>query len=339
MVKKFVVGVFALLFLASFQVFAHGQNESGAAPGGAQKPTVITLYTSEALDLVTQDVDAFMKADPSVKVHLFRSGTGPVVAKLEAEMQANDVKADVLWFADIAYFHKLASEGKLLPVHVSVKGVPAKFDYQGGRYWEVRQIFNVLAYNTLKVKTPPTSWDVLTDPKYKGHVALPSPAYSGAAFTGLATFVKTPGIGWGFYKKLAANDPVLERGNGAVANGLASGQFDVAQVVGFMVRNLKVKGSPVNYVWPKEGAPLIPTPLGVLASSKHPKAGAAFINFLLSDAGQKLFISQGYLPVRPGIGVPPGVPSLKNLHVLQVNVGYMNQNHSELMSQYQKLFP
>ncbi|HUZ17208.1 MAG TPA: extracellular solute-binding protein, partial [Spirochaetia bacterium] len=260
-------------------------------------------------------------------------------AKLQAEMQANDVKADVIWFADIAYFHKLASEGKLLAANVTAKDVPAEFKYEGGKYWEVRQIFNVVAYNTEKVKTPPTSWMVLADPKYKGKVGMPSPAYSGGAFTGLATLTQTPGLGWQFYKDLAKNDTVVEQANGAIANKLASGEFEVGTVVGFMIRNLKEKGSPVNYVWPKEGAVLIPTPVGVLSSTKHPNSATKLIDYMLSDRGQKLFVKQGYIPVRPGMGVPPGVPDLSSLHVLQVNVDYMNNNHDQLMSEFQKLFP
>lgn len=337
MLRKLTIATVIVLCLMSAQVFAGGQKE-GSSSKAAGQPTKITLYTSEALGLVTQMVNAFMDATPSVKVNIFRSGTGPVVAKLEAEMQANDVNADVIWFADIAYFHKLASEGKLMTLNVTAPDVPAKFKYEGGKYWEVRQIFNVIAYNTQKVTTPPDSWTVLTDPKYKGKVGMPSPAYSGAAFTGLATLTQTPGLGWKFYQDLAKNSPVVEQGNGSVANKLASGEFSVGTVVGFMIRNLKEKGSPVNYVWPKQGAVLIPTPVGALASSKHPAADAKFLDYLLSTAGQKLFVKQGYIPVRPGMGIPSGVPSLKNLHVLQVNVSYMNKEHSQLMSRYQQLF-
>lgn len=336
MIRKIAIGTLLVLLLVGLRAFAGGQKEGSAA--NTNQPTTINLYTSEALGLVSQMVNDFMKTDPAVKVRIFRSGTGPVVAKLQAEMQANDVKADVIWFADIAYFHKLASEGKLMTVHVTAPDVPAKFRYEGGKYWEVRQIFNVIAYNTLKVKTPPTSWSVLTNPEYKGKVGMPSPAYSGAAFTGLATLTQTPALGWKFYQNLAKNNPVVEQGNGSVANKLASGEFEVGTVVGFMIRNLKVKGSPVNYVWPKQGAVLIPTPVGVLASTKHPQAASAFINYLLSTRGQKLFVKQGYIPVRPNMGIPKGVPSLSKLHVLQVNVGYMSGHHDQLMSRFQKLF-
>ncbi len=64
--------------------------------------------------------------------------------------------------------------------------------------------------------------------------------------------------------KLKDNGVVVEQSNGTVAQKLATGEFVVASVVDFFLRDMKAKGSPVDHVWPREGAILIPTPIGIV---------------------------------------------------------------------------
>ena len=59
-------------------------------------PRVLTLYTSEVQANVQQHIDLFKAQYPGVDVRLFRSGTGEVTAKLEAEFSANNPQADML---------------------------------------------------------------------------------------------------------------------------------------------------------------------------------------------------------------------------------------------------
>jgi len=52
-----------------------------------------------------------MRRIPGVSVKIFRAGSGPVEAKIDAEMQAGRIQADVIWFADIGFFQNLARKG------------------------------------------------------------------------------------------------------------------------------------------------------------------------------------------------------------------------------------
>ena len=299
----------------------------------------ITLYTSESQDQVNEMKTDFEAAYPGVKVNVFRNGTGPVIAKLQAEMDAKAVQADLIWFADDAFFGSVADKWLLPYDSAEAKNLPGNFKYAGGRYYEVRQIFNVVAYNTKKVTKPPTSWKDLTDPGLKGKVGMASPLYSGAAFSTLGTLVHLPDFGWDFYKALKDNEVKIEQGNGGVANKLASGEYSMVSVVDFMVRNLKNSGSPVDQIWPKEGAILIPTPVGIMKDSKNLVTAKAFVDYLLSERGQKLFLKQGYLPVKAGIGTPPGTPSLDQFKIAPTDSDYITKNREGLKENYLKLFP
>jgi iron(III) transport system substrate-binding protein len=304
----------------------------------AQAKGTVTLYTSESLDKVNEMKLDFEKRNPGVILNIYRSGTQVVISKLQAEFQAGGALADMIWMADIDYFEDLTKKALLVPyIPPEAEKVPAKFKYEGGRYHEVRLIFNTVGYNTLRVKTRPTSWHDLTDLQWKGKVGVASPFYSGAAFSTLGTQIPMPGFGWDFYRKLKQNGVVVEQSNGTVAKKLATGEFLMVSVVDFMVREAKTDGSPVDHIWPKEGAILIPTPVAILKGGKNPDGAKAFLGYLYSPEGQRLFVQQGYVPVLPGIEGPKSVPPEK-LEVVLTDQAYISTHREELKTKYRELF-
>ncbi len=304
----------------------------------AQAKGSVTLYTSESLDKVNEMKLDFEKRNPSLTLNIYRSGTQVVISKLQAEQQAGGMLADMIWMADIDYFEDLARKDGLVPsTPPEAEKVPAKFTYDGGRYHEVRLIFNTVAMNTLRVKTRPTSWRDLAEPRFKGKVGVASPFYSGAAFSTLGTQVNMPGFGWDYYRKLKDNAVVIEQSNGTVAKKLATGEFHVVSVVDFMVREAKATGSPVDHIWPKEGAILIPTPIGVLKGAKNPEGARAFLRYLYSSDGQRLFVRQGYVAVLPGVEGPKDMPPEK-LEVILTDQAYIGKHREELKAKYRELF-
>ena len=326
-----VAGMLALL--ASFSLLCVFPQEAPAQAKGT-----VTLYTSESLDKVNEMKLDFEKRNPGVTMNIYRSGSQVVISKLQAEFQAGGVLADMIWMADIDYFEDLAKKD-LLGVYNPPEAdkVAGKFKYEGGRYHEVRLIFNTVGLNTLRVKTRPTSWKDLTDPRYKGKVGMASPFYSGAAFSTLGTQINMPGFGWGFYQKLKENGVIIEQSNGTVAKKLATGEFQLVSVVDFMVREAKASGSPVDHIWPREGAILVPTPIGVLKGAKNPEGARAFLRYLYSPEGQRVFVQQGYVPVLPGIEGPKDMPPEK-LEVLLTDQDYIGKHREELKAKYRELF-
>lgn len=309
---------------------------AGAAPSASG---TVTLYTSESDDDVNLITGDFMRRTPGVQVKIFRAGSGPVIAKIQAEMQAGKIQADVIWFADIAFFQDLARKDLLASFAPPTgRRANAQFHYDGGRYHEVRLIFNVVAYNTNHVKFRPSSWWDLTLPRYKGRAGMPSPFVSGAAFSQVGTFAAMREFGWGYYRKLQENNAVILRSNGDVIQKLASGEISVAQVVDFFVRSLKAQGSPVDHIWPSEGAVLVPTPVAIIKGSSNEAAARAFVDYLYTPDAQRLFVQRSYIPVMPGIAMPPGTPDPADLKVIQTNLGFIEKNREEIKKTFTDIF-
>ena len=338
MIRAWIQGPIILLVaavgLASALPVSWPPQAGAAAPGG---PCVI--YTSESDDDVNALAEDFMRRMPAVNVKIFRAGSGPVEAKIEAEMQAGRIQADVIWFADIAFYQNLARRGLLLPYSPpAAGGVPRMFHYEGGQFHEVRLIFNVLGFNTRQVKFRPTSWWDLTLPRYRGRAGMPSPFVSGAAFGHVGTFAALREFGWPFYEKLAANKAVVLRSNGDVIQKLASGEVSVAQIVDFFVRAARAQGSPVDYVVPKEGAVLVPTPVGIIKATSNRAAAEALVNYLFTAEAQRLLAARSYIPVRPGVPAPAGTPEAAQIKVISPDLGYIEAHREEIKQRFAALF-
>ena len=73
---------------------------SSAAAVADHAPQQLTLYTSVTQNTVTAVVDGFTKADPGVKVSVFRATTGQLNARIAADQHSGGLRAGVIWGTD-----------------------------------------------------------------------------------------------------------------------------------------------------------------------------------------------------------------------------------------------
>jgi iron(III) transport system substrate-binding protein len=149
---------------------------------------------------------------------------------------------------------------------------------------------------------------------------MPSPLYSGAAAIMLSTMTARPDLGWKLFEGLKANEAVAVRGNGAVLKSVASGEKSYGVLVDFMAYNAKKQGSPIDFVFPKEGAPAVTEPVAIVKTTKNEVAAKAFVDFILSDDGQKLALAMGYIPAKPSIGSPSWLPAGTKINVMASDI-------------------
>lgn len=274
--------------------------------GWAQK-TSLTLYVAGAqLPDVNALLESFYRQNPDLEVKVFRSGAGEVVAKLRAELEAGNPQPDLVWLVGEEYFQELSQKGLLRRIPPTFPGLPAEYAYEGGRYYEVRLLYNVIAVNTRRVSALPTAWRDLLRPEYRNQLAMADPNYTGPAL--LAVGYLAGRYGFGFFEQLKQNGLVIEPSNPVLQQKLAQGEYGLALTNDYGVRQEIEKGAPLRIVYPKDGAILSPTPIAVPTWSKHPQEAERFLRFLLSPEGQRVFAERGYYPVIPGSPKPQGAP-------------------------------
>jgi len=308
---------------------------TAAAQGAKGK---LVLYTSQPERDASQTVAGFKQANPGVDVEVFRSGTTEVMGKLAAEFSAGQPKADVLLIADAASMEALKRDGRLLAYpNANVSGLaPGSFDADK-TYFGSKLITTGIAVNT-SAKNRPKSWADLEKPDYKGQIAMPSPLYSGAAAIMLGIMTMRSDLGWQFFEKLKADDAIAVRGNGAVLTAVANGEKPYGVLVDFMAFNAKAKGSPVDFVFPAEGSPAVTEPVAILKTTQNADAARAFVDFILSDAGQKLAASMGYIPARASVGMPSWFPQGTRINIMPTNISAVVQSNSANLKRFADLF-
>lgn len=290
----------------------------------------LTLYAAGAqLPDLSALVEAFKTTNPGVEIKLFRSGAGEVITKLRAELEAGNPQPDLIWLVGTQFFQELSTKGLLRRVPPTMPGFPLRFAYEGGKYYEVRFLYNILAVNRNRLPKPPSSWRELTNPEYRGLVVMADPNYSGPALAALGTL--TERYGFGYFEALKANGLRVEQSNPLLQQKLAQGEYALAITNDYGVRQEIAKGSPLSIVYPSDGAILAPTPIGIPTWSKNPALAEKFLRFLLSDRGQQVFAERGYYPVLAGSPGPQGGP-LKILSMQAKGVS------AELLSRFNALF-
>jgi iron(III) transport system substrate-binding protein len=182
-------------------------------------------------------------------------------------------------------------------------------------YFSTKLITTGIVYNT-KAPFVPTSWADLTRPEAKGLIAMPSPLTSGAAMIHAVTLTGTLPQGWDYYAALAANGAQASGGNGDVEKAVAGGDKLFGMIVDYLPIRDAAKGSPVAFVFPTEGVSAVTEPVAILKSAKNPEAAKKFVDFLLSEDGQKLAASMGYIPALASVALPAGYPARDTIKVL-----------------------
>jgi iron(III) transport system substrate-binding protein len=298
----------------------------------------LVLYTSQPERDAAQTVAAFRKVHPNVDVEVFRSGTTEVMGKLAAEFAAGQPRPDVLLIADAASMETLKNDGRLQPYReAKVDGLAAGSFDADRTYFGSKLITTGIAVNT-GAKSRPSSWADLAKPEYKGQIAMPSPLYSGAAAIMLGTMTTRSDLGWKYFEQLKADDAVAVRGNGAVLNAVANGEKAYGVLVDFMAFNAKAKGSPIDFIFPSEGLPAVTEPVAMLKTAQNPAAARAFVDFILSDDGQKLAASMGYIPARASVGMPSWYPAGAKINLMPTDIAKVVQSNSANLQRFADMF-
>lgn len=184
----------------------------------------------------------------------------------------------------------------------NLKDIPAKFIDPSGRGVYVSAQIVGLCYNPEKIKTPPTSWDDLHRPEYKGRVGITGPGSSlGAAW--LAEVAKIHGgseanldPAFAQLRKLLPNVGAVAANPAPLMTLFQQGQIDIAFSYLNLVGPLKSRGVPVALARPETGWVLLRNGLQVIKNTKAPDLAHAYLNtYLSADVQTKMSSAPYYL--------------------------------------------
>jgi iron(III) transport system substrate-binding protein len=127
-------------------------------------------------------------------------------------------------------------------------------------------------------------------------------------------------------RDLIANEVTFFGGHTDVRKAVGAGEFKVGLVNHYYFYLQQAEGSPVGIVFPDQGEAQIglitnATAAAVVKGAPNVAAAQAFLDFLVSPEGQKLFAEQNYeYPLLPGVALREEVQPLDGFRLADVDV-------------------
>lgn len=250
----------------------------------------------------------------------FYSGpTGRVLARVGAEIDAKRLSFDVMLAANAAAWIDLTRQGKIMQYNSpEYAAYPAGSKMDG--YWAAAQAIGVIPVynkNQLAPADAPKSWLDLLAPRFAGGKLAIQNAAAGTQFN--QTYLLEHALGADFERKLAAQHPVVMATGAQMTDAIVRGEILMgASLDHWRAFTPEAKQAGLVAVYPVEGLPLTLAPVGILAEAPHPNAAKLFLDFILSQEGQKLLDTElyGMYSMRADVPPPAGQRPLAELHPL-----------------------
>lgn len=251
---------------------------------------------------------AFLSSDVGIGIDLFFGGGAyDFVQQAQAGrlVDSGVIAARPDWFTDAVIPQNVSGEPFWDPQGLWIGTAVSSFGI----------CYNTDALERLGVKEVPASWDALADPAFVRQVALADPTKSGSAAKAFEQIIQqkmqqrfdaAPGdegaavrAGWldglSLIQKITANARFFTDAAPKVPLDVSQGDAAIGMCIDFFGRfqseavRLPDGSSRLQYFTPLGGSSVGVDPIAMLRGAPNPELGRAFIEFVLSPEGQKIW--------------------------------------------------
>lgn len=306
---------------------------------GAKKERELMVYSV----MTSSDFDALQRAFsnryPFIQVEKLRQAGGRILDTVLNEVRSGKHLADVFMAGE-------SSTGPLVKAGIVGRYLsPERAAYPETHkdpkgYWTAYLAYRwVFAYNTnlLPPHRFPKTFQDLLDPYWKGKLAIDTNPHSW-----MAALIKAWGKekAEGFFRALARQDLQRRRGRTFRAQLLAAGEFPASiEQTDSKIVQFKRQGAPIDYIY-LEDTPSSLTPIALAKQAPHPHSAALYIDFVLSEEGQRVIAGLNYVPTRGGMRPidPEHAARDRKAKIAVLNTDWFTENREEVTRMAEEIF-
>jgi len=293
-----------------------GDDDQAPGDGGP-----LTVYSGREEEIVKPLFERFER-ETGVDVRVRYGDSAELAAQIAEEGERS--RADLFFAQDPGSVGSVAQEGLLaeLPERL-LERVPARFRDREGKWVGTSGRVRVVAYNTesLKESELPDTIFGFTDSRWKGKIGFPPTNASFQAFVTAMRLTAGEERTRSWLEAIEDNDPKLYEKNLQTVEAVGRGEIEVGLVNHYYLFIAKEEDPdlPVENFYLKgkdPGALVSVAAAGVLESSDNREAAERFVEFLLSDRGQRFYseeAEEAEYPLVEGIQPKQGLPPLEQL--------------------------
>ncbi|WP_213697968.1 ABC transporter substrate-binding protein [Acetomicrobium sp.] len=324
-----LVAVVLLAFLGLFM--------AGSAHAEKEQLNAYTIWSERYANAI---FSAFTK-DTGIKVNWMRFSSGEVQARLEAEK--NNPQVDVVFGNMAEAFVDGVQKGLFDPYRPKgAEKIPDAFKDPKG-YWTGVAIDPIcFMFNKEFLKdhnlNPPSSWQDLLNPVYKGQLQMADPRTSGTGMYRLLSVIQAMGEdkAYKYEKALSQNIQLYTKSGAGGALPIARGQ--AAGGIFFLVDALEMqkKGYDVVISYPKEGVVAGIEAMGLVRGAKHLDLAKRFLDWASTERMQKLYEENdiNLIPSNPNVPVSDPALDISKIKVLPLDVEWAGKNRDRLVERW-----
>ena len=282
---------------------------------GAKKEGQVVIYAAIIVNQAMRPIaEKFMKKYPFIKLTFWRAPSEDIVAKVSAEVRANNIVGDVIEGTGAGELAVAA--GVVAPYDTPVVDSYPQINRDPDHLWTpTRLSYYSIAYNTRLVPADkvPKSYDDLLDPQWKGKLSWRIGSSSGTPL-----FITNLRLAWGeqkaraYFEKLK-DQKIVNFGAGSartLVDRVIAGEYPIALNI-FAHHPLisKAKGAPTDSKLLDPVASTAST-MSVVKGTKHPYSAMLLVDYILSKEGQEILRSADYFPADPAVPPDPKLVSV-----------------------------
>lgn len=317
--------------ILNFACASPPNTERSIGNGSSNASGEVTIYVSQDR-VFSEPVLREYEKKTGVKVNVVydteeTKSTG-LANKLLAEK--NRPQADVFWSNEPVRTLVLKKNGVLAAYKSpQAEGIPANFKDPEGFWTGFSARCRVIVYNTNLVKpdeAPKSIFD-LTDPKWKGQVAIADPRFGSTSFHVAALYTELGDEkADDLFRRLKANDVKIVPGNSVVRDMAARGEVKIGLTDTDDVNVALEDKQPVAMVFPDRdgvGVPLMPNMLSLINNAPHAEEGKRLIDYLLSPEVEGMLAKSEavQIPLHADVEPPKNIPPIASIKAMTLDYG------------------
>jgi len=305
------------------------------------KSNEVTVYSPLSSDAINSIVNSFTEKT-GIKVNVVGGGTGELLKRVQAESE--NPLGDVVWGGGAESFssykeyfapYKSANHDNIDPL----------FKDPEDKWFGFALLPMVMIYNTDLVTGDdiPTSWADVTDPKWKGKIAMASPVKSGSAYTITATlltaFGKDTEAGFDFVKKFVANlDGKVLGGSSAVPKGVVDKEYAIGLTLESYAIKYKNAGGHIGIVYPSEGTSVVPDGAALIKGAINEENAKLFLDYIGSKEVQTTLATEFNIrAARSDVALPKGLGPISDIKLLDYNFDWASQSKEKIVKRWKNI--
>jgi len=279
--------------------------------GAAKAEGRVVLYSSTDSKQAQPLIDAFKTAYPGVGVELNDLGTNGAYNRVLSEAAARQVGSDIVWTSAMDLQMVLVQKG-LADAYASpeARNLPSWAVYKDTLYGTSIEpsaiLYNKKLFPAAWVpKTRPELIKVLMDHRdeLKGKVASFDPEKSGTGFFFATADLRHTSDFWDLVAAFGAAEGKVYGSSGAMREKLVAGEHLIAfNIIGSYALEWARENPNLGVAFQSDYTSTFSRVAQISKGAPHPNAARLFLDFMLSERGQKALSDKGVPAIRKDVG-------------------------------------